>query len=252
MKISYTDHFVLPLPEGRALWARLPPRLLRDAVSAGHRFPMQKYSLLRQRVMRAGLSGGEALREPQAATDEEILRAHDADYLRRVVGGGLMPAEVRQIGSADGRAFAALSRRDHRSLPRRAGGAGGGSSPADRPVLDCDVHQGNGTASILANDPTVFTFSIHSARNFPFRKETSDLDIELPDGTGDVARQRRADAAARGASYFRFCRVSSHRAVNKVRPGILNSKYRNFLTGLVRLLELVLMHGLGTTCSGFI
>jgi acetoin utilization deacetylase AcuC-like enzyme len=53
-------------------------------------------------------------------------------------------------------------------------------------ILDCDVHQGNGTASILANDPTVFTFSIHGARNFPFRKETSDLDVELPDGTGNA------------------------------------------------------------------
>jgi acetoin utilization deacetylase AcuC-like enzyme len=79
MKIFYTDHFVLPLPEG-------------------HRFPMQKYSLLRQRVMQAGLSEGEALREPHAATDKEILRAHDAGYLRRVVSGELTPAEARQIG----------------------------------------------------------------------------------------------------------------------------------------------------------
>jgi acetoin utilization deacetylase AcuC-like enzyme len=54
-------------------------------------------------------------------------------------------------------------------------------------VIDCDVHQGNGTASILAGDETVFTFSIHGAKNFPFRKEASDLDIELGDGTGDAA-----------------------------------------------------------------
>jgi acetoin utilization deacetylase AcuC-like enzyme len=52
-------------------------------------------------------------------------------------------------------------------------------------ILDCDVHQGNGTAAILAGDPTVFTFSIHGANNFPFDKEASDLDIELPDATGD-------------------------------------------------------------------
>ena len=52
-------------------------------------------------------------------------------------------------------------------------------------IVDCDVHQGNGTASILANDDAVFTFSIHGAKNFPFHKETSDLDIELPDDTGD-------------------------------------------------------------------
>jgi acetoin utilization deacetylase AcuC-like enzyme len=54
-------------------------------------------------------------------------------------------------------------------------------------VVDCDVHQGNGTAAILADDPTIFTFSIHGARNFPFRKERSDLDIELEDGTEDSA-----------------------------------------------------------------
>ena len=54
-------------------------------------------------------------------------------------------------------------------------------------IVDCDVHQGNGTASILAGDDSIFTFSIHGARNFPFAKETSDLDIELPDGCGDDA-----------------------------------------------------------------
>jgi acetoin utilization deacetylase AcuC-like enzyme len=53
-------------------------------------------------------------------------------------------------------------------------------------IVDCDVHQGNGTAAILADDPTVFTFSIHGARNFPFHKEPSDLDIELEDGTEDA------------------------------------------------------------------
>lgn len=59
---------------------------------------MRKYSLLRQRVMHAGLSGGEALCEPYAATDKEILLAHDAGYLRRLVSGELTPAEARQIG----------------------------------------------------------------------------------------------------------------------------------------------------------
>jgi len=53
-------------------------------------------------------------------------------------------------------------------------------------ILDCDLHQGNGTASILADEPTIFTFSIHAAKNFPFRKEASDLDIEMPDGVGDA------------------------------------------------------------------
>ena len=52
-------------------------------------------------------------------------------------------------------------------------------------VVDCDVHQGNGTAAIFRDDPTVFTFSMHGAKNYPFRKETSDLDVELPDGADD-------------------------------------------------------------------
>ena len=60
-------------------------------------------------------------------------------------------------------------------------------------IVDCDVHQGNGTASILAGDDSIFTFSIHGARNFPFAKERSDLDIELPDGCTDAAYLLRLD-----------------------------------------------------------
>jgi acetoin utilization deacetylase AcuC-like enzyme len=52
-------------------------------------------------------------------------------------------------------------------------------------IVDCDVHQGNGTAAIFAGDDSVYTFSIHGAKNFPFHKQRSDLDVELPDGTGD-------------------------------------------------------------------
>lgn len=184
---------------------------------------MQKYSLLRQRVVRAGLSGGEALREPHAATDEEILRAHDAGYLRRVVGDAFMPAEVRQIGFPWAPQLVERSRRSAGATIEACRAAleegigvnlAGGTHHAFRDhgegycvfndsaiaalamqaegqvrriaILDCDVHQGNGTASILANDPTAFTFSIHGARNFPFRKQSSDLDIELPDDTGDA------------------------------------------------------------------
>ena len=62
-------------------------------------------------------------------------------------------------------------------------------------IVDCDVHQGNGTAAILADDPTVYTFSVHAANNYPFDKETSDLDIELPDGTRDETISPRSSAA---------------------------------------------------------
>src|SRR5690242_4966258 len=77
MKIFYTDHFVLPLPEN-------------------HRFPMQKYALLRRRVAESGIGGN--MHVPPAATDAEIERAHDRAYLRRVQRGELAPQEVRRIG----------------------------------------------------------------------------------------------------------------------------------------------------------
>ncbi len=203
MKVFYSDLFVLPLPEG-------------------HRFPMKKYSMLRERVEEAGICGPGELRVPHAVTDEEILRAHDAGYLEKVVAGTLTDKEIRRIG------FPWLTRRVERS--RRASGgtldacwisleeglaanlAGGthhafanrgegfcvlnDSAIAARTlraeglvekvvVLDTDVHQGNGTASILEKDPNVFTFSIHGAKNYPFHKEESDLDVALPDGADD-------------------------------------------------------------------
>jgi len=203
LKIFYTDHYVLPLPKG-------------------HRFPMAKYSLLRQRVEEARLAGEEVLREPRAATDEEILRAHDRDYLERVVSGQLSAQELRRIGFPWTPQMVERSRRSAGATIEAcraalAEGVGvnlaGGTHHAFRDhgegycvfndsavaalamqaegralriaILDCDVHQGNGTAAILADDQTVFTFSIHAAKNFPFRKEASDLDIELPDGAGD-------------------------------------------------------------------
>jgi acetoin utilization deacetylase AcuC-like enzyme len=204
MHIYYTDRYVLPLPPG-------------------HRFPMAKYEMLRHRVVAAGLNGEDPLSEPPAATDVEILRAHDRGYLARVVSGGLTPAEVRRIGFPWTEAMVERSRRSsgatlaacRAALERGAGvNLAGGTHHAFRDrgegycvfndaaiaalamqaeglarrvvIVDCDVHQGNGTASIFATDPTVYTFSIHGANNFPFRKERSDLDIELPDGTGDA------------------------------------------------------------------
>lgn len=205
MKIYYSDQFVLPLPPG-------------------HRFPMAKYALLRQRVAEAGLVPDAALLVPMAARDEELLRAHDADYLARVVHGALEPAEVRRIGFPWSPEMVERSRRSAGATVAAARTAlaegcgvnlAGGTHHAFRgrgegycvfndaavaaramqaegrvervAVIDCDVHQGNGTASILSGDDSVFTFSIHGAKNFPFRKEASDLDIELPDGTADEA-----------------------------------------------------------------
>jgi acetoin utilization deacetylase AcuC-like enzyme len=205
VKIYYTDHYVLPLPPG-------------------HRFPMQKYAMLRERVQAAGLGMEAGLLLPPAATDEQILRAHDAAYLERVKHGSLSTAEQRRIGFPWSPEMVERSRRSSGATLAAARAAleegvavnlAGGTHHAFRDrgegycvfndaaiaalslqaeglirravVIDCDVHQGNGTAAILAGEPSIFTFSIHGANNFPFTKEASDLDVELPDGTGDAA-----------------------------------------------------------------
>ena len=203
MKVFYSDHFVLPLPEG-------------------HRFPMVKYSMLRERVSEDGICGPGELRSPRAVTDEEILRAHAPNYLKRVISGDLTDKEVRRIGfpwsermversrrASGGTLGACLAALEEGFAANLAGGThhafsdrGEGycvlndSAIAARTVqaaglvervviIDTDVHQGNGTAEILRGDPTVFTFSIHGAKNFPFHKEQSDLDAPLPDGADD-------------------------------------------------------------------
>jgi acetoin utilization deacetylase AcuC-like enzyme len=163
------------------------------------------------------------MRVPLAASDAEIMRAHDSDYLHRVQHGLLTPQEIRRIGfpwspemversrRSSGATIAAcraaledgfaanLAGGTHHAF--RDGGQGfcvfNDSAIAARAmqaegrvrrvvIIDCDVHQGNGTAAILAGDPTVFTFSIHGAKNFPFHKEQSDLDVELEDDTDDT------------------------------------------------------------------
>ncbi len=205
MKVFHSDQFTFPLP-------------------AKHHFPLRKFGMLYQAVFAADLVAPEDLIVPQAATDEQILRAHDADYLERVKGGQLTRKEIRRIGlpwspelverarrsvgGTLGACRAALSDgvavnlaggthhafRDHGQgyclfndivIAARAMQAEGRARRVV--VLDCDVHQGNGTAAIAADDPTLFTFSIHSQQNFPLHKEHSDLDIGLDDGTGDAA-----------------------------------------------------------------
>jgi acetoin utilization deacetylase AcuC-like enzyme len=212
MKIFYSDQFVLPLP-------------------AGHRFPMQKYALLRRRVADAGIVRSSELQVPAAATDAELCRAHAAEYVRRVQHGELTSQEQRRIGFPWSPGMVERSRRSSGATmaacraaladgfaANLAGGThhayadhGEGycvfndSAVAARAmqaegraerivVIDCDVHQGNGTAAIFARDPTIFTFSIHGAKNFPFHKEQSDLDIALEDGTGDADYLAALDA----------------------------------------------------------
>jgi len=201
MLAYYADQFVLPLPPG-------------------HRFPMRKYSLLREAV--ASSVPGLELREAPRADDTALLRAHTADYVRQVSDGVLDAARQREIGfpwSVDmversrrsaGATMAAcraaladgiavnLAGGTHHAYADKGGGfcVFNDAAVAARAlqaegrvarvaVVDLDVHQGNGTASILRDDPSVFTLSLHGERNYPFRKEASDLDVGLPDGCGD-------------------------------------------------------------------
>ena len=203
MKLFYADHFVLPLPEG-------------------HRFPMEKYSRLRQRLRNDGEFDECDFRVPRAVDDATLGLAHCPDYVARVSRGALTRQEIRRIGFPWSPEMVERSRRSAGAtleacraalIDGVAANLAGGTHHAFRDrgegfcvfndasvaaralraegrvqriaIVDCDVHQGNGTASILANDDAVFTFSIHGAKNFPFHKETSDLDIELPDDTGD-------------------------------------------------------------------
>ena len=210
-----SDHFVLPLPEG-------------------HRFPMQKYRLLRERV--AAELPGVTLQEAPVASDGELALAHTPNYIDAVSRGLLSAAQQREIGfpwtprmversrrSVGATIAAARAALDQGVSANLAGGThhasadkGGGfcvfndTAVAARlmqaewhrrhrtmlrvAVIDLDVHQGNGTAAIFRDDPTVFTFSMHGEKNFPFRKESSDLDVDLPDGCNDAAYLAALDA----------------------------------------------------------
>lgn len=205
MKIFYCDHFVLPLPPG-------------------HRFPMEKYALLRRCVVTGSLVPPESLLIPKPASDEQLFHAHDLAYVEKVKQGTLTAQEIRRMGFPWSTKLVERSRRSvggtiGASRVALADGIGvnlaGGTHHAGRDhgegfcvfndsvvaartmqaegqvrrviIIDCDVHQGNGTASILADDPGIFTFSIHGEKNFPFRKVPGDLDIGLEDGTSDLA-----------------------------------------------------------------
>ncbi|UZD56237.1 histone deacetylase family protein [Caldimonas aquatica] len=218
MRAFYCDHFVLPLPPG-------------------HRFPMQKYGLLRDRV--AAELPQVRLEEAQPASDGELALAHHPRYVSAVAQGWLTSQEQREIGFPWSPAMAERARRSvgatiaaaraalddgvganlaggtHHAYADRGGGFCVFNDVAVAArlmqaewhrrhrallrvlVLDLDVHQGNGTAAIFADDPTVYTVSLHGQRNFPFRKERSDLDVELADGCTDEPYLDALDEALR-------------------------------------------------------
>jgi len=204
MRLFPCDRYRLPLPEG-------------------HSFPIDKYALLRRRLeLHAAAGAALEFIEPHAATDDELARVHERGYLGRVMAGTLSRDEVRRIGFPWSRELVERSLRSTGAAVDAAAAAledgiaaslAGGTHHAGSDwgegycvfndtavaaremqargaagrvlILDCDVHQGNGTAEIFAADPTVFTMSIHGARNFPLRKHPSSLDVPLKDGAGD-------------------------------------------------------------------
>jgi len=208
MKAFDSARFVLPLPEG-------------------HRFPMAKYAMLRQRLEREIplLS----LLEAPSASDGELALAHTTHYIQLICHGHNSDAMMREIGFPWSPDMVERSRRSvgatvaaarcalsegvsanlaggtHHAYADRGSGfcvfndaavaarlmqaewsrTHQGVAPLRVAIIDLDVHQGNGTASIFQADPNVFTLSVHAEHNFPFRKECSDLDVPLPDGCSD-------------------------------------------------------------------
>jgi acetoin utilization deacetylase AcuC-like enzyme len=194
------DHHGFPLPDG-------------------HRFPLPKYRLLREAVEREGI--GEVCHS-EAALWELLAAVHDAEYLERVRAGELTRREERALGLPWSPELVERGRRStggtvHAARDALDGGLGmnlgGGTHHAARAqgrgyclfndvavavvamrgerrlrrvlVVDCDVHQGDGTAELFAGDPDTFTLSLHGGANYPFHRATSDVDVDLRSGTGD-------------------------------------------------------------------
>lgn len=197
------------------------PRYYAD-IGDGHVFPIRKFELVRDRLLREGTLDSAELVEPLPATLDDVLLVHTEDYVSRLCNGTLTPKEIRRLGlpwsellvrrsfyAAGGTLAATQVALAEGYSSNLAGGTH--HSFADRgegfcvlndvaisiramrarmrlrraAIVDCDVHQGNGTATIFAGDEETFTFSIHGANNYPLFKAKSTLDVELPDGTSD-------------------------------------------------------------------
>ena len=205
MRIYYTDTFELPLPKE-------------------HRFPMPKYRLLRERISAADWASDCELLIPRPATEAQLLLAHDSTYVERVKSGSLSDSEIRRVGfpwssglversrrSTGATIEAAISANVDGFSVSLAGGTHHAFSDAGEGfcvfndtvvaarvlqtehnvrrvvIIDCDVHQGNGSAHITREDDSIYTYSIHGAKNFPLRKTVSNMDVPLLDGTSDAA-----------------------------------------------------------------
>ncbi|SEB76347.1 Acetoin utilization deacetylase AcuC [Maribacter dokdonensis] len=203
LKIAYHPIYRHPLPEG-------------------HRFPMLKYELLPQQLIHEGLCTEANFFEPEIPNDKHIVAVHDPEYFYDLLNIMISPKMARKIGFplseelvereriiADGTIKGCEYALKNGIAMNIAGGTHHAYSDHGEAfcmlndqaigaryllnkrlakkilIVDLDVHQGNGTAEIFQNDESVFTFSMHGAGNYPFKKEESDLDIALPKGTND-------------------------------------------------------------------
>jgi acetoin utilization deacetylase AcuC-like enzyme len=192
-------------------------------IGEGHVFPIRKFELVRDRLIAEGTLSPAELVEPREASISDVLLVHTEDYVMRLRAGALTPRELRRLGlpwskALVRRSFLAVSGTIGAARSALAEGVGanlaGGTHHAfpdhgegfcvlndvavavralrregllrRAAIVDLDVHQGNGTASIFAEDTDVFTFSMHGAKNYPLFKIPSTLDIELKDGTADA------------------------------------------------------------------
>jgi acetoin utilization deacetylase AcuC-like enzyme len=200
--------------------------------AVNHRFPMGKYPALMRSLERRGLVGPRALHRPAPAPASWLALAHHRAYVDQVIACAVPKAIEREIGfaiservslraqlAAGGTILAARLALEHGIACNAAGGShharraqGAGFCTFNDVavaslvllneglaqnilIVDLDVHQGDGTAEILAGEPQIVTFSMHGARNYPVRKVASSLDIDLPDGTGDDAYMAQLTAA---------------------------------------------------------
>lgn len=203
LKIAYHPIYKHPLPEG-------------------HRFPMIKYDLLPQQLVYEGTCENENFFEPSLPNESHILSVHDKTYYEKLINLEIKPSLARKIGFplskqlvereqiiTDGTIKGCEYALRHGIAMNIAGGTHHAYSNRGEAfcmlndqaigarylqsqgsakkilIVDLDVHQGNGTAEIFQNDPSVFTFSMHGASNYPFKKESSDLDIPLEKGIDD-------------------------------------------------------------------
>jgi acetoin utilization deacetylase AcuC-like enzyme len=204
----------------------------RFPLPARHKFPLDKYGLLAERVVADGLVTAGELHEAAPAEWPELAAVHDAGLLARIRDGRLSVREQRGLGLPWSAALVERGRRSvggtiaaarHALAHGVAMNLGGGTHHAGRAfargyclfndvavalaalrrdgaaeralIVDCDVHQGDGTADIFAADPRTFTLSVHGARNYPFTRIPSDLDVDIASGTGDERYLRALDEA---------------------------------------------------------